>query len=143
MQHNIKKHKIKFGIASVNRGDIIVYDLNMLGLRKYFKKIIAYEDVINHKPAPDVYLKLIKELNVSPSQCVGIEDGLDGIIGMKRAGIKTIGLLSEFTTKKDFIKIKADLIIKSTKDININIIKNLIDNNLVTEKKILTKKRNE
>ncbi len=137
---DLKKNKIKFGIASSNRGDVISYDLSKLGLRKYFEKIIAYEDVINHKPAPDVYLKLIKELHVSSKDCVGIEDGLEGIIGMKKAGIKTIGIVTEFTTLTDFQKAKADLIIKSTRNLNINIIKNLIDNNLVTEKKKLTKK---
>jgi len=138
---NLEINKIKFGIASSNRGDVIVYDLKKLGLRDYFKVIVAYEDVTNHKPAPDVYLKVIKALKVHPRECVGIEDGPEGIVGMKRAGIKAIGLLSEFTKEEDFKKVKADLIIKSTRNLNIDIIKSLIDTKIVIKNKKIEPKR--
>jgi hypothetical protein len=38
---------------------------------------------------------------------------------MKRAGLKSIAIVTEFTTKKDFITINPNIIVKSTKEITL------------------------
>jgi len=115
----LKKNKIKVAIASANRREVIIYDLKKLGLKKYFKIIVSTEDIKNPKPAPDTYLLAASKLRLIPSECVGIEDGPNGVIGMKRAGFKSVAIITEFTKKKDFIKIKPDIIVKSTKEVNL------------------------
>lgn len=110
-------NKIKIAIVSVKRRKVIKYDLKKLGLNDYFKTIISVESVKKHKPYPDGYILACKRLNVLPKDTVGIEDGPSGIVGMNKAGIKSIALITEFTLKKDFKK--CDLAIRSIKEINI------------------------
>jgi len=136
---DLKKNKIRYGIASSNRKDIISYDLRKLGLRKYFKDIVAFEDVKNHKPAPEVYLKLMKKLNVKPNECIGIEDGPDGIISLKKAGVKSIALLTEFTSRHDFKKINADLVVSSIRELNLDVLHYLINNKTKLNNKLSKK----
>ncbi len=63
-----------------------------MNMFEYFDKIILYEDVINKKPNPEVYLKLIKELNIKPSDCLVIEDSLSGVQAGKNAGIEVLNI---------------------------------------------------
>ena len=64
--------------------------LNKTGLSKYFEVIVTCDDVKNSKPAPDAYLKALKELNVSPENCIVFEDSEAGVKSAKAAGIKSI-----------------------------------------------------
>lgn len=57
-----------------------------------FHHILTSEDYTHSKPAPDGYLKAAERLQVLPSQCVVVEDSLNGLQAGKAAGCKTIGL---------------------------------------------------
>lgn len=59
---------------------------------EYFDKIMLYDDVTNKKPNPEVYLKLIKELNINPSECLVIEDSLSGVQAGKNAKIEVLNI---------------------------------------------------
>lgn len=41
--------------------------------------IVSSDDVSNHKPAPDTYIKCMDFMGLKPGQCLVIEDGLPGI----------------------------------------------------------------
>jgi beta-phosphoglucomutase-like phosphatase (HAD superfamily) len=43
----LKKNRIQVAIASANRRKLILFDLNKLGLKKYFKTIVSVEDKKN------------------------------------------------------------------------------------------------
>jgi len=64
--------------------------LTKTGLSKYFEIIITCEDVKHQKPHPEPYLKAMKELNVSPENCIVFEDSEIGIKSAQSAGIKSI-----------------------------------------------------
>lgn len=66
-----------------------------MNLFEYFDKIILYEDVTNKKPNPEVYLKLIEELNLKKDECLIIEDSLSGIRAAKNAGIEVLNIPDE------------------------------------------------
>lgn len=63
-----------------------------MNMFEYFDKIMLYEDVSNKKPNPEVYLKLIKKLNINPSECLVIEDSLSGVQAGKNAGIDVLNI---------------------------------------------------
>jgi len=42
--------------------------------------------VENGKPAPDIYLKACEELNLSPCECIALEDSPNGIKSAHAAG---------------------------------------------------------
>jgi beta-phosphoglucomutase family hydrolase len=62
------------------------------GLGEFFDVVVSAEDVINGKPAPDVFLKAAQLLGVAPERCVVFEDALFGIEAARRAGMKVIAV---------------------------------------------------
>ena len=64
--------------------------LELLKLDRYFDALVAAEDVENHKPEPDTFLKCASLLNVSPENCLVFEDGDRGVEAAKRAGMEII-----------------------------------------------------
>jgi len=92
-----------------------------LKIRSKFDAIASTEEVGKGKPAPDVFLLAAKRIGVSPEDCVVIEDGLAGMIGAKRAGMKCIALVPE-GSNADY---PVDIIVHSLKDLTIEKIKKL------------------
>jgi HAD superfamily hydrolase (TIGR01509 family) len=73
--------------------------LSSAGLLQSFRVIIASEDVERGKPAPDIFLKALAQLNaagnstpISATQCLVIEDSKEGIKGARRAGMKCLAV---------------------------------------------------
>lgn len=78
-----------------------------LGIGEYFDAAISSEEVRAGKPEPDVFLTAAAKLGVAPSDCIVIEDAPAGVEAARRAGMKSIGVL---TTHRE---LKADLVAPS------------------------------
>ncbi len=66
--------------------------LKLLDLKKYFPVLVAAEDVDNHKPEPDTFLRCAELLEVNPDKCVVFEDGDRGVEAGERAGMIVIDI---------------------------------------------------
>ena len=55
-----------------------------------FKTIVAAEDYVNSKPAPDAFLLAAKRLGVRPETCLVFEDTDLGIQAAKAAGMASV-----------------------------------------------------
>jgi beta-phosphoglucomutase family hydrolase len=62
-----------------------------LKIEDFFDAIVSGFDLPG-KPNPDVFLKAANTLQVSPENCVVIEDAIAGVEGAKRAGMKCIAV---------------------------------------------------
>ena len=58
--------------------------------------VIGYEDVVQKKPSPDIYLSTARKLQRPPQSCIVIEDALNGVKAAKAAGMKCIGIATSF-----------------------------------------------
>jgi len=65
-----------------------------LGLEKFFDATISSEEVKAGKPEPDVFLAAAANLDVAPRDCIVIEDAPAGLEAARRAGMKSIGVLT-------------------------------------------------
>lgn len=92
--------------TSAPRGNIIAI-FDALGIHQFFDAVSSSEDVQQGKPHPDVFLAAARKLNVAPANCVVIEDAPAGLEAGRRAGMKTIGVL---TTHAD---LQANITVKS------------------------------
>lgn len=88
----LDEKKIPYVIASSTARVNIEFVLSFLGIGKYFSSIVSAEDVVNGKPAPDVFLKALERLGCPREECVILEDAPAGIKAGLTAGIKVVGI---------------------------------------------------
>jgi len=123
---DLKKNNIKIALSSSNERENILFFLNKYKLKEYFDLILTSEDMTKHKPHKQAFFKPTQLLKVDPRYCVGIEDALQGVISINSAKLKSVAILSEFTTKKDFKNLNTSLIISSIKEINYKKLNSLV-----------------
>jgi beta-phosphoglucomutase len=68
--------------------------LEAMELMPFFAAITSAEDVQRGKPDPQVFLVAAEKLAVPPDRCIVVEDAPAGVEGGRRAGMRTIGVLS-------------------------------------------------
>ena len=61
--------------------------LDKFDFEKYFSAIVTAEDIQNHKPAPETFLRCAELIKVKPQRCLVFEDGDLGIQAGLRAGM--------------------------------------------------------
>ncbi len=76
-----------------------------LGIERFFDAVMSSEQVKAGKPEPDVFLVAAEKMGVEPRDCIVIEDAPSGVEAARRAGMKSIGVL---TTHNE---LKADLVV--------------------------------
>ena len=68
--------------------------LRRTGLWEHFAPhVYGAEHVANAKPAPDLFLHAAAALGVAPSDCLVLEDSVNGVIGARAAGMTVWGFL--------------------------------------------------
>ncbi len=92
-----KERGIKLGIATSNSRELIDNIANVHGLNDYFDCIMTASEVPKGKPAPDIYLAVAKQLDVSPANCLVFEDIIPGIMAGKSAGMEVCGVEDEYS----------------------------------------------
>jgi len=66
-------------------------------------EVIAAGDMVeNKKPAPDIYELALEKLNLSPAECVTIEDTNQGLVAATKTKIKTIITVNDYTKDQNF-----------------------------------------
>jgi beta-phosphoglucomutase-like phosphatase (HAD superfamily) len=74
------------------------------------------EDVKKGKPDPEIYLLAAKKLKYKSSECLVIEDALNGVIAAKKAGCKVIGITTSFS-KNILKKSGADYVVNNYREL--------------------------
>ena len=88
----LKSKNIKMAIASGSSTASITHHLNEVGVFDYFGAFAGSHDVVNGKPAPDVFLLAAERIGAEPEDCYIFEDSANGIIAGQSAGMKCIGV---------------------------------------------------
>jgi beta-phosphoglucomutase-like phosphatase (HAD superfamily) len=82
--------KVPLAVASGGMHDIVDETLKAIGIEMLFDVVIGADDVINGKPAPDMFLLAAERMGVAPSECIVYEDGEPGMVGARLAGMRVI-----------------------------------------------------
>lgn len=69
----------KLAVASNSIQKTIEVMLTKANIIDYFDFYLSNEDVVKSKPSPDIYLKAISRLGLSPFECLIVEDNENGI----------------------------------------------------------------
>ncbi len=98
---SLKERNIKLSVASSSAKENVNFVLSKLNLNKYFNFIISGEEVVNGKPAPDIFLRSAEELKTVPGSCYVIEDSANGITAALSAGMTAVGFSNDGANQQD------------------------------------------
>jgi len=110
---DLKAHNLKLAVASSSLKEFVDIVLEELGITDCFDIITYGADVKRGKPDPDIFQLAAKRLKIKPSECIVIEDSLNGMTAAKRAGMKCIGLKENYNPNRT----PADLIVKNLSEL--------------------------
>ncbi len=82
--------KIPMAVATGSHRELAERTLELIGMAGWFDTLVCAEDVINPKPAPDIFLEAARRLGVEPERCCVYEDADLGILGARRAGMDVV-----------------------------------------------------
>lgn len=89
MMRLLKERGLRIGVCSNAIRNTVRLMLEKSGLIPFVDFFLSNEDVTNAKPDPEIYLKAFEYLNLSPSECVIVEDSDVG----KQAARRSNGVL--------------------------------------------------
>lgn len=76
--------------------------LEKLSFGDRFETVVCRGDAPRIKPAPDLYLEAARRLGLQPSECLVIEDSLNGVNAAKDAGMTVWVVPNRVTSALDF-----------------------------------------
>ena len=82
--------QLPMAVASGGKLHVVEKILVHLGIRDYFAAIVTSEDVVNQKPAPDIFLEAARRLGVPPNLCRAFEDTDLGMDAIRAAGMEAV-----------------------------------------------------
>jgi HAD superfamily hydrolase (TIGR01509 family) len=83
---------LPLGLASSSNREIIDLFLELTGLGPRFAVTLSSEEVARGKPAPDVYLEVLRRLRADPAGSIAVEDSENGIRAAKAAGMRVVAV---------------------------------------------------
>jgi beta-phosphoglucomutase len=115
--------KFPLAIASGALRNEIEIILSNIGLFDEFRAIVSAEDVVRGKPEPEIFLKALARLNIalnsdhdiSPAECLVIEDSKEGIRGARRAGMRCLAVTNSHPAE---LLNEADCIVSSLEGVS-------------------------
>jgi len=79
--------KIPMAVGTGGKKHIAAATMKMTGFDRYIDIIISADDVENHKPYPDTFIKCAELMGVEPRLCQVFEDGEMGLLAAETAGM--------------------------------------------------------
>jgi sugar-phosphatase len=86
----LKEKGFKIGLATSSPLALVSVVTEKLQINDYLQAIASAEELKYGKPHPQVYLDCAAALEVSPLECVCLEDSFNGMIAVKAARMKCI-----------------------------------------------------
>jgi len=121
----LKSHSVPMGVGTSSSRKRAEKLIEHLGIAPYFSALITAHECANHKPSPDIFLKVAESLDMSPEYCVVVEDAMNGIEAAKRGGMKAVGFLNKYSSKEELRQ--ADFLINGFSDMSYARIKQLFN----------------
>lgn len=100
-----RKKGVRLGLVTSTSPENVNAILSSLGesvRRSNFDVIVDIDQCDEPKPNPDCYQVALKTLDVSASDCLAIEDNVDGVVAAHRAGIICIATPGANTSDHDY-----------------------------------------
>jgi HAD superfamily hydrolase (TIGR01509 family) len=87
------RHGVPVGVASSSTRSSVHRVLERAGVRDLVWVVVGVDDVAEHKPAPEPYLRAAAALGVDPRRCSAVEDTPVGVRSAVAAGLFTVAVV--------------------------------------------------
>ncbi len=115
---------LSLAVGSSSEHEWVDGHLERLGLRDLFDVVVCAEDVLQTKPAPDIYLQVLQMLGVGSDTSVALEDSEHGVSAARAAGLFCIAVPNAITRAARFDH--AQVVLQTLKDVGLNDIERFI-----------------
>lgn len=99
----ISKTPLKAAVCTATDFERTKAYLQSVGVFEKFDEFICGNMVENGKPAPDIYKYAVKRMQLSPDECIALEDSPNGVISAAVAGLNVV-MIPDLTKPSDDIK---------------------------------------
>ena len=86
----LDQERIPKAVATSSYVEEAEFSLRASGLTERFATVVTADEIVNGKPAPDIYLLAAERLQVNPARCLACEDSEPGALAAAAAGMYTI-----------------------------------------------------
>jgi beta-phosphoglucomutase-like phosphatase (HAD superfamily) len=92
-----KENSCKTALATLSKRKDVEHVISALGIKELLDATVTAEDVTTGKPDPEIYLLAAEKLGLSPSECLVLEDSLNGVKSGLAAGMSVVAIATPFT----------------------------------------------
>lgn len=96
------ENNVRTCIGTSSRKFLVDILLEKYNLSDMFEFVVSGDMVAKGKPDPEIYTTCIKKLNIPPSDCLVLEDSLNGVRAGVVAGCHVCAIPSEYTRDENF-----------------------------------------
>jgi beta-phosphoglucomutase len=93
--HRLRESGWKQALASSAPRPNIDAVFDVLSLERFLDAVVSADEVGRGKPDPAIFLEAARRLGLAPGRCVVVEDAPAGLEAARRAGMPSIGVLSD------------------------------------------------
>ena len=86
----LRQHEVPYAVATSTFREQALRSLELAGLGSLIDVVVAGDEVVNGKPAPDIFLAAAEAIQVAPTGCIAIEDSAVGVRAAAEANMMTI-----------------------------------------------------
>lgn len=116
----LKENGTPLALATSTKWETTDKILEQFNLLDVFESVTTGEEVLNPKPAPDIFLIAAEKLGVEPADCLVFEDSAPGVISAKEAGMRVIAVNDDKENQKKLQA--ADLVVANFSEISLKAI---------------------
>ncbi len=92
-----KENGCRTALATNSELSDVLHVLHALDIENSLDLVLTREDVQKPKPDPEIYLLVAQRLEVSPEECIVVEDSANGVRAAVDAGMNVIAFATPFT----------------------------------------------
>lgn len=88
----LRQRGCRLGVASNSPTSYLRRAVEIIGVARDFEVLVGSDQVVQGKPAPDVYRTAAERLNVPPHACLALEDSPAGMQAALAAGMRCVAV---------------------------------------------------
>ncbi len=116
---------LALGLASSSPADLIHLVLELAGIADRFAVVMSSEDVPRGKPAPDVYVEVMRAMGVNPAAAAAVEDSGNGIRAAHAAGMRVVAVPNPLYAPAPDALALADLVLPDARALTVAAVEGL------------------